>query len=1115
MSYLLRQVDLLKAIKRNQNILVNWICIASFFVLSLIILRDLLLSQGFLMWGDNHIPITRVQLDSQLYRSFFSWDAFYSTGLPFISPNAPILHFLIILPFLFLAGSLEGLLKLFLPFVLALPGIGMYYMSYSINNKRKILSFVSGFFYMLNPWTIDRFVAGHIDLLLAYGIIPIVFALVNQSMNAQGQKQNYKILLAGMIGSLVAIQIHMFFILIVIISLYGLISFLFEIKERFKKQHPKVFLRLSIRNKLAPPFLAISIILIINIYFIAPLKFNPLISGSYPSHYPSLEELLLYSAKGNIGDDLRMSTSSINYADEIISTTFGPIYYNLWSAILILFALFIIGYATLKLKLSSLMVLLILLIFMGIIFSVGQDPDKPLSSLYLYLYQHIPFFNAFRDPNKWVALLAFSYSFLLGKSLMHLSPTHVRLTRDRLKSVINKKTILMSVLLFLAGNFALPFFVSPNFRGGIGPIKYPPEYNHFINWLNAQKTEDRIALFPPDFAVKYDWFNPASKCKVCVTSIQDQLYTYPIVPTLELRDPFSIPGKDNYFAWWMYQTLYDNNTKYAAKLFGLTGTKYLVIRNDAHPFSYGGILMVWSNRTIDNYISKQSGLNLVYRNGSISVYENSYALPHIYNANNLTLAVGDRNILNSLAYLNYPLSKYPVLFVNDVTDQQIIRSIPFIKNLVIDIEKYNDLYFGFMNKTYLTDPYDYIGDNQNADKFWVASGYIFPSHPGVFDSELQKFIFTSGKANLTVPISAPVNGQYDIWMRLYKGPDAANLTLTMDGRYIGEYNNYASNYYQGFEWTKLKSVQQLNKGNHMIGISSNIDHSNGVNAISQIALLPANTLNLIKNKVNGIIRDNNIKIIYISEGEKLNFVGDAYTQKVDFEASNGHVLSFRNGTALINTYFPSDGYYTLNLRLANLKDDWQMNDDLRILLNDHPIPVMKYESNSEIFSTGNDFRFIRLTNLHFKQGTNVLQLGMKNGILLDQLYLLPSGHNLDISDNKGEAGFASALSSQDIKKKDQFAKVNPSEYRLKNGSLPITVFLETYNPGWQTNNGYSVPIFSYANAFIHSNNIYTIVYRPEIYYAIGKIVSLVSILILAIFTIIFYKKSLKLDYKIV
>jgi hypothetical protein len=428
---------------------------------------------------------------------------------------------------------------------------------------------------------------------------------------------------------------------------------------------------------------------------------------------------------------------------------------------------------------------------------------------------------------------------------------------------------------------------------------------------------------------------------------------------------------------------------------------------------------------------------------------------------------------------------------------------PYVKHLILDISKYDDLYFDFIPNKYLISPNDYALDTANYSSHWVSSDHAVhrTDYQGYFDSELGKFIYTEAKnSTINLPVELDSNSTYDVWIRIFKGKTSVPLKplkIGIDDKYMTEFDNHTNRFDQGFGWLKVGSAQ-LDPGKHNINLTSD-----GINAISKLALVPKYTLDSVKKNVHGLLKDYGVQISYLSEGEKLNSIGDAHIEKVDFEASNGYVLSFRNGTAIINAYFPTDGTYTLNLRLSHLND----RNDLMVLLNDRLTPVVEYNS-SEVPSTDKDIRFMRLPNHHFKQGTNTVELRMKNGQFLDLISISPTGDSIISSDPS--ANESANLGTDNIK---EFDKINPSKYIVHNTeNLPITVFLETYDRGWHINTNYSsAPVWSYGNAFITkentNNKVTTLNYNPEIYYTIGKIVSILSILLVIACTIIALRRS--------
>jgi hypothetical protein len=1103
--------------------------ISIFFIISVIILRDSIFSPGLLMGGDNHVPITSVQWFAQLYRHFFIWDSFHLTGIPFVSFGDSYVHFFVRLPFFLVAHSIETTLKLFVPFSLAIPGIGMYYMSYTLMNKKKIIAFACGMLYMLNPWTSDRLVVGNLDMLIAYGLIPVVFTLVYQSVHNYEEKRryDYKFLLAGIIGSIAAISLQIFYILIGILLLYALFLFLVEFKKKNKYRNIQSLFKFTFKNRIVPLLLVMVILLVINAYWIIPLQFSPIISRSVSSHHPAIEDLFFFSSKGSVANALRMSILQQTVEDIMHLTPF----YNLWIASSVLLALLLIA-SLFFTKLSSTKLFFVILLVIGVVLSMGTKAPAPLDSLYLFLYESFPLFFAFRDPSKWVVLVSLSYSFLLGgllqRILTHHLPSipvaeknHLGIKNRIIDKAIKKSNLALALIFVLLTSIALPFFVDGSFGGNIQPINYPSEYPNFINWLSERNIQDRMALFPPDFEIKYDWLLRSMKeCTVhtCfLHRLDEQLYTYPIVSTIALRTDFIYPDKANSMTWWLYHTLYNNNTKYASQLFGLLNTKYFVIRNDAHPGSYNGTYMSFADGRIRNYIDKQVGLDLVYQKGNLSVYENKFALPHIYNANNLTLAVGDRNILNSLTYLHYPFLKYPIVFSEELTSEQLIELMPYVKHLILDISKYDDLYFNFIPNKYLISPNNYARNTMNSLSNWVSSDYAVsrPDYQGYFDSEVEKFIYTDGKSsNINLPVELDSNTTYDMWIRIFKGKASMPLRIGIDNKYMTEFDYHINRFDQGFGWFKVGSAQ-LGSGKHNINLTSD-----GFNAVSELALVPEHMLDAVKQNVHSLLKDYGVQIIYLLEGEKLIIPpGNTSVKKIDFEASNGYALLPLNESIFL-TNIVNAGYYDIVFHILNSTE----NDDLycmaycNVIVNQHRVPFDLNDSHS-IIDNGKDKNstVISLNNIFLEEGKNMVELRMQNGLLLDLISIFPTGDSIISSDPS-----ANELSNWETNNIKEFDKVNPSKYIVHNTeNLPITVFLETYDRGWHINTNYSsVPVWSYGNAFIikdnTNNKMATLNYNPEIFYTIGKIVSILSILVVIACTIIalrrsFHPKTMKAD----
>jgi hypothetical protein len=1130
--------------------LVSLAPILVYFSISLFALRELLFAPGFPTWGDNLVPINSFQWVEEVHRNSFLWDPTQLAGRPFISVSE-IISIFARLPFLFIAGIPESALKLFLIFAFTLPGMGMYFLSYS-QNKKKLGSFLAGFFFMINPWTVDRLISGHIDMLIGYGIIPIVFTLVY--LSTRDRMISKMSLLAGLVGSVASIQLHMFYLLIIILIIYGLFSFFAELRKKDINLSQLQLFKFSFRYKFAPSLIAVTIMLVANSYWIIPLTLSPI---QLSSHFPPEEATFVLSREGSIANGYMMSTYWMRYLDHTAHQILNPTFYNFWFVLSIL--LLFITIASIFFYKSPLAIFFAFLLAIGIFLSKGTSP--PFGAVYLFLYNHFPLFFAFRDPSKWVVLTAFSYSYLLGNLVNHLTPKMLSMNLIERKNYIlllvptlrknlfSKNFLIVLVSFLLVGNFVFPFFIDGSYGGNVRLVNFPKEYTDLSNWLLTQKQDNRIALFPPDFQIRYDW---------APYGITDPIYTYPSKPMVALKD-FEYATKDNLMAWWLYHTLYNNNTKYAGKLFGLMGVKDLIIRQDAHPDSYKGGLMDFSNKTVNNYIDKQVGLGLVYKKGNISIYQNQYVLPHIYGVNNLTLAIGNRNILNSLAYMNYSFPKYPIVFINDLMEDQLTKLLPFFRYIIIDVNEYNDLFFFFANEdnsNTVKNLDDYVANKQDSSSNWISSDFTPAIYPHIFDSQLEKFAFTSGKANLTLPIELHSNGKYVVWTKIFKDKDVAKLVLKIDNYYVfitGANNNYDKSSNSGFKWVKLGTINS-NRGRHLVELQSQ-----GINAVSRIAFIPQQNVETISSKTNSFLKQNSGKVIYLSEGENLIFSNNSNIKKVDFRASNGYALESINGKAFLTLNIPTNGDYIFGALLNKESNKATVNlliNDKYLASPDHNLDYnLSRNTNDNNKNNNHNFVYFQSNKVHLNQGINNLTVDMRQGILLDQLIVFPSklladngfqlnsgpwnmeqqqhfsktsGGNKFVVKNTNEAAknqkqlipsnknnasnIVSNLSSFD---RLNFKEENPVKYDISDVAFPIIIFLESKNSGWRMIAGetkgqdYSFPVWSYANMFIADKRDNSVIeYTPEIYYNIGVTIS-ISCVLLVVATILISTRKLK------
>ena len=367
------------------------------------------------------------------------------------STNIPLLHIILgtlnfILPF-----SIIQKILLFLIFFLS--GISMYKL---VNTKKRLPKYFAGLFYMINPFVYVRFMAGHWNLLLGYAILPFVIKSIMNFLEKPSKKQLIKTcLIITLIG---IISIHML----------GLSLFVFLIFFIFK-----------FKKSLVKPILFLSLFFILlNSFWIIPLL-------------TSQDNTLIQE----IGDkDISVFATETNPINSMFNTAslYGfwrerayalpkniiplPIYVLLFGVILYLT---IQGYIYSKDNYKGPLLTVTILAF---ILAVGIT--YPLfKPVFLFLFNKLIFMKIFREPQKFVILIALFYAYFSAKGIEYFLKNSER----------QVKTALILVLF-------LPLIYTPtmfgSFWGQLHTIDYPKDWYEVNNLLNQDK-EDFNVLFLP------------------------------------------------------------------------------------------------------------------------------------------------------------------------------------------------------------------------------------------------------------------------------------------------------------------------------------------------------------------------------------------------------------------------------------------------------------------------------------------------------------------------------------------------------------------------------------------------------------------------------------------
>ncbi|MFQ5493657.1 MAG: hypothetical protein ACE5DX_05880 [Candidatus Dojkabacteria bacterium] len=308
----------------------------------------------------------------------------------------------------------------FLPFL-----FGAYLSSYLLSIKlfkSRFAAAISALFYTLNSYTLVLFAeAGHINILVAYAFVPLLLLTLLRLID----KRSY---VNSLLFSLSLTLVFVFDLRIGVISLIILgITLLFKLAHARTKTN-----RLRIIKWV---FLGFIQFLIINAFWILPLLFTPQtqLLGNGQSNPDWVGRLSFQTVEhGLFPGHPFWSNSGISYFSV---NDLNPLFYLFTFIILIGFL------AKQKKNLKT-------YIFLGAIWLTGifllKGANEPFGEVYIWLFENLPGFKMFREPQKFYVLAMLPIALLFGAALDSI---HHRLDTLGIKNAWRVK--LLSILLFM------------------------------------------------------------------------------------------------------------------------------------------------------------------------------------------------------------------------------------------------------------------------------------------------------------------------------------------------------------------------------------------------------------------------------------------------------------------------------------------------------------------------------------------------------------------------------------------------------------------------------------------------------------------------------------------
>lgn len=507
-------------------------------------------SPGYWNWGDTVFPFFP---GKALTENFYLWNMFGGTGSP-LSYSGALPFYLLIFVLNHLSIPLEAISKIVYIIPTAMAGWFMYLLAGSfISGKHRTIScLVAALFYMLmiGPWVNPRFT-------LALAAMPLVLFLFIKGMSSKRHGLLFACLFA--FGWLVlASTPHLLPLTIILILSYFI----------FYGISNKWHIGSQVKSFLIP---AIIVSFSLSAFWILPQLYNLFAHNLASELYASPESALW------VLNFTKPYTSLIWVARLKYGLLLGPgaLYYTMPIAILAGFFIPIYAYAALLFrdKRREACYLAIMALFFTA-FATGIHYPV-FSSIYLWLWDHVPYFQAYRQPMYFTYPLALIYACLIGLTTYGiLKFCEAKIVQLRLRKIATLITVLVILAVISINTF--PYFQGTKYDVYGKSMVVPSDYYSLQDRL-AENSEpgDRLLILPQQtWYTKYTWYRSCN--------LPDVATSFSPIPTLG-ADIYYPGGEPRGIVKLLADAINSQNRDHMpdiVDILGMLNIRYILIHND-------------------------------------------------------------------------------------------------------------------------------------------------------------------------------------------------------------------------------------------------------------------------------------------------------------------------------------------------------------------------------------------------------------------------------------------------------------------------------------------------------------------------------------------------------
>ena len=504
--------------------------------------------------------------------------------MPVTTSNDYLLRVLLHGLSLFIASSF--LEKIILFAILLLSGVGANRLArITLESERlphqyqEVGCYFAGFLYVLNPFTYDRFMAGQYEVLLGYALLPWFARSLLAFVDSPSTKQIIKVTAWAVIVSVVSIHS---------LGLLAIISIVMLGLKTWSNRSNREWRRKIITLGLA----AIAAFLIVSSYWVVPtIEGSSGIATQIASF--TIKDREAFAIVGSnplekTGNILRLQGFWLESRGLYI---LPQNYLHIWRLLgLLVWIIVLIGGVSLwRTKQRVIVWFSSIVILSAVLLALGLFNN--------WLATYIPFFAGYREPEKFVALIALIYAMLASKGVTTIL-TYCYKTGKRF--FLMPASIVMLSLPIVWSSIMLG-----GFRGQLTAVEYPKDWYTMNNFLNQDKSSFAVLFVPWHLYMGYAFAGRI------IASPAPKFFDKPIISSNdpEFNGAAPLPNATDAAVGSAIAAALNKNTDISTTL-ARYRVKYILLARDD------------DFRLYENYLQHQPHFHLIKQGATINLYNN-------------------------------------------------------------------------------------------------------------------------------------------------------------------------------------------------------------------------------------------------------------------------------------------------------------------------------------------------------------------------------------------------------------------------------------------------------------------------------------------------------------